>query len=322
MSLLEIDDLSVTYASPDGPLKALRNISLQLEKGEVLGLVGESGSGKSTLVSALLTLLPDSAHTSGRLRWQGNDLLTLTPSARRQVRGNGIATVSQDPFTALNPVLTIGKQLVIFQHHKAGSAREKKARAIAMLERVGISDPAGRMNQYPHELSGGIRQRVAIAAALLTEPELLIADEPTTALDATTEMQVVELLKDSRRLVDGAIIFVTHDLHLVSTLCDRVAVMYAGELIEAGPCEAVFSAPLHPYTRALLACDPARIDTPTRELPFIAGSVPVPGMARTGCPFQPRCAEALPQCGRENPDAVFSADGARMVCCHKVTQHA
>lgn len=322
MSLLEIDDLSVTYSSADGPLRALSNISLSLEKGEVLGLVGESGSGKSTLVSALLTLLPDNARTSGRLRWHGEDLLTLSAAARRQLRGNGIATVSQDPFTALNPVLTIGKQLVAFQHHKSGSRGEKRARAIAMLDRVGISDPAGRMKQYPHELSGGIRQRIAIAAALLTEPELLIADEPTTALDATTEMQVVELLKASRQLVDGAIIFVTHDLHLVSTLCDRVAVMYAGELIETGPCDQIFAAPSHPYTRALLACDPARIDTPTRELPFIAGSVPLPGMARQGCPFQPRCSEAFAPCALENPPAVFSADGTRRVCCHKVNQHA
>lgn len=322
MNLLEIDDLSVTYNSPDGPVKALSNISLNLQKGEVLGLVGESGSGKSTLVSALLTLLPDNAHASGRLCWHGEDLLTLSATARRQLRGNGIATVSQDPFTALNPVLTIGKQLVAFQHHKTGSRREKRTRAIAMLERVGISDPQGRMRQYPHELSGGIRQRIAIAAALLTEPELLIADEPTTALDATTEMQVVELLNASRRLVDGAIIFVTHDLHLVSSLCDRVAVMYAGELIETGPCAEIFTTPSHPYTRALLACDPARITTPTRQLPFIAGSVPVPGMARQGCPFQPRCAESFAPCAQETPAAVLSADGTRMVCCHKVTQHA
>ncbi len=322
MSLLEIDDLSVTYESPDGPLQALRNVSLRLEKGEVLGLVGESGSGKSTLVSALLMLLPDNVRTSGRLGWHGNDLLALPTQARRQLRGNGIATVSQDPFTALNPVVTIGKQLVAFQHHKAGSRREKQTRAVSMLERVGISDPAGRMKQYPHELSGGIRQRIAIAAALLTEPELLIADEPTTALDATTEMQVVELLNASRRLVDGAIIFVTHDLHLVSSLCDKVAVMYAGEIIETGPCREVFASPLHPYTRALLACDPARIDTPTRELPFIAGSVPVPGMERVGCPFQPRCSEAFAPCERVNPPAIFSADGARMVCCHKGIKHA
>jgi len=322
MNLLEIDDLSITYIHGDGPVKALSNISLSLQKGEVLGLVGESGSGKSTLVSALLTLLPDNARASGRLCWHGEDLLTLSATARRQLRGNGIATVSQDPFTALNPVLTIGKQLVAFQHHKTGSRREKRTRAIAMLERVGIADPQGRMQQYPHELSGGIRQRIAIAAALLTEPELLIADEPTTALDATTEMQVVELLNASRRLVDGAIIFVTHDLHLVSTLCDRVAVMYAGELIETGPCAEIFTAPLHPYTRALLACDPARIITPTRQLPFIAGSVPVPGMVRQGCPFQPRCAESFSPCAQETPSAVFSADGARMVCCHKVTQHA
>ncbi|WP_148203612.1 ABC transporter ATP-binding protein [Sodalis glossinidius] len=259
MILLTINQLTVSYDSPSGPLQAVRNINLTVNKGEVLGLVGESGSGKSTLVSAMLTLLPPNARASGELRYRGVDLLTLPEEGRRKLRGNGVATVSQDPFTALNSVVTIGKQLVAFQHHKGGMRSEKRQRARHMLERVGISDPAGRLTQYPHELSGGIRQRITIAAALLTEQELLIADEPTTALDATTEMQVVEVLKASRKLVDGAIIFVTHDFHLVSALCDKVAVMYAGEIVEAGPIERLFSAPSHPYTQALLACDPARI---------------------------------------------------------------
>ncbi|HEY0210563.1 ABC transporter ATP-binding protein [Acerihabitans sp.] len=322
MALLEIEDLSVTYDSAKGPLKAVRNITLSVDKGEVLGLVGESGSGKSTLVGAMLTLLPANAHASGHLRYQGQDLLDLPEHAKRRLRGNGIATVSQDPFTALNPVITIGKQLLAFQHQKSGSKAEKLARALAMLERVGISDPKGRLKQYPHELSGGIRQRIAIAAALLTEPELLIADEPTTALDATTEMQVVEVLKASRKLVDGAIIFVTHDLHLVSALCDKVAVMYAGEIVEAGPIKQIFSAPAHPYTQALLACDPERIEVATRELPFIAGSVPMPSVDRVGCPFQPRCGVAFAPCSAQNPPDTLLDAGGWVVRCHKVNAHA
>ncbi|NDL64736.1 ABC transporter ATP-binding protein [Acerihabitans arboris] len=322
MALLEIEDLSVTYDSAKGPLKAVRNISLCVDKGEVLGLVGESGSGKSTLVGAMLTLLPANAHASGQLRYKGQNLLGLPEYAKRKLRGNGIATVSQDPFTALNPVITIGKQLLAFQHHKPGSRADKMARALVMLERVGISDPQGRLMQYPHELSGGIRQRIAIAAALLTEPELLIADEPTTALDATTEMQVVEVLRASRKLVDGAIIFVTHDLHLVSALCDKVAVMYAGEIVEAGPIQQIFTSPSHPYTQALLACDPERIEVATRELPFIAGSVPMPSVDRVGCPFQPRCGAAFAPCSVETPpDTVLDA-GGWVVRCHKVSAHA
>ncbi|MGL9774639.1 MAG: ABC transporter ATP-binding protein [Sodalis sp. (in: enterobacteria)] len=230
--MLTINQLTVSYDSPRGPLQAVRNINLTVNKGEVLGLVGESGSRKSTLVSAMLTLLPPNARASGELRYRGVDLLTLPKEGRRKLRGNGTATVSQDPFTALNPVVTIGKQLIAFQHHKGGTRAEKRLRARHILERVGIFDPAGRLTQYSHELSGGIRQRIAIAAALLTEPELLITDESTTALNATTEMQVLEILKATQKLVDGAIIFVTHDLYLVSALCDKVAVMYAGEVVE------------------------------------------------------------------------------------------
>ena len=320
-TLLQIRGLTVSYASELGPLQAVRNIDLDLAKGQVLGLVGESGSGKSTLVSALLTLLPASAQASGQLLYKGRDLLQMSPAARRDLRGNGIATVSQDPFTALNPVVAIGKQLVAFQHRRPGSNAEKLARAQAMLERVGISDPPTRLRQFPHELSGGIRQRVAIAAALLTEPELLIADEPTTALDATTEMQIIALLRQSRDLVDAAILFVTHDLHLVGSLCDRVAVMYAGEIVETGPVAKVFAAPAHPYTQALLACDPARILTATRTLPFIPGHVPSPSGARAGCPFQPRCTQAFGPCASEAlPTTVLGEDA--MVRCHKVAEHA
>lgn len=268
-TVVEIRDVSISYGKGAAAVKAVRNVSLSVNKGEILGLVGESGSGKSSLVSAMLGLLPANASLSGSLAIEGRDLAAMTPAQRRQMRGTVVATVSQDPFTALNPVVSIGEQLVEFQHWQTGSKRAKAARARDMLAKVGLSDPDIRMKQFPHQLSGGIRQRVAIAAALLTSPRLLIADEPTTALDATTEAQIVELIRQMRELVDGSIVIVTHDMGLVGELCDRVAVMYRGELMETGTVADVFANPQSSYTRALLACDPARITEPTRHLPTI-----------------------------------------------------
>ena len=268
-TVVEIRDVSISYGKGAAAVKAVRNVSLSVSKGEILGLVGESGSGKSSLVSAMLGLLPANASLSGSLAIEGRDLAAMTPAQRRQMRGTVVATVSQDPFTALNPVVPIGEQLVEFQHWQTGSKRGKAARARDMLAKVGLSDPDIRMKQFPHQLSGGIRQRVAIAAALLTSPRLLIADEPTTALDATTEAQIVELIRQMRELVDGSIVIVTHDMGLVGELCDRVAVMYRGELMETGTVADVFANPQSSYTRALLACDPARITEPTRHLPTI-----------------------------------------------------
>jgi len=320
--LLDIADLSITYATASGPVRALKDVSLRIEKGEVLGLVGESGSGKSTLASAMMALLPANATISGRLAFNGADLFALDPEARRRLRGNGVAAIFQDPFTALNPATRIGAQLVEFQHHKTGIGHaERTRRAVAMLARVGISDPERRMRQYPFELSGGIRQRVLIAAALLTEPQLLVADEPTTALDATTEMQIIALLRASRALVDGAIVLVTHDMGLVADLCDRVAVMYAGELVEAGPTAEVVAHPRHPYTRALLACDPALITVQTRHFPTIPGQVPDPGIPRDGCAFAARCTEASGLCHTTPPPMVsigIGDDGGDFARCHRL----
>jgi peptide/nickel transport system ATP-binding protein len=301
-ALLDIADFSVAYTTDRGRVTAVREVTLQVREGEVLGLVGESGSGKSTLANAIMTLLPDSAQVSGRLAFAGQDLYSLDRAARRRLRGNGVAAVFQDPFTALNPVVKIGRQLMEFQRQKAGrSAADAKRLAIDMLGRMGISDPAGRMQQYSFELSGGIRQRVMIAAALLTEPRLLIADEPTTALDATTELQVIELLRASRHLVRGSIVFVTHDLELVAELCDRVAVMYAGEVVEVGATQSVIANPRHPYTRALLACDPRRMIAPSRRFLTIPGKAPDPVSVFHGCAFASRCAETLPGCAIERP---------------------
>jgi peptide/nickel transport system ATP-binding protein len=301
-TLLDIADFSVAYSTGRGRVTAVREVTLQVREGEVLGLVGESGSGKSTLANAIMTLLPESAEVRGRMAFAGRDLYTLDREARRHLRGNGVASVFQDPFTALNPVVKIGRQLIEFQRQKAGrSTAEAKRLAIDMLGRMGISDPAGRMNQYSFELSGGIRQRVMIAAALLTEPRLLIADEPTTALDATTELQVIELLKDSRHLVRGSIVFVTHDLGLVAELCDRVAVMYAGEVVEVGSTRSLIENPRHPYTRALLACDPRRMVAPSRHFLTIPGRAPDPVGVVHGCAFASRCADVLSGCAVERP---------------------
>jgi len=314
-ALVDIDRLSVVYDTPDGQVQALTDISLSIERGEVLGLVGESGSGKSTLVSALLALLPGNAQSHGRLALEGRDLLSLPARELQRLRGGGIAAVFQDPFTSLNPVVSIGDHLVEFQHHDHSRNRaEKRKCAVEMLARVGISDAERRLRQYPFELSGGMRQRVAIAAALLTQPRLLIADEPTTALDATTEAQIVALLKQVRGEVDGAIVFVTHHLRLVAQLCDRVAVMYAGRVVEIGATAQLFAAPLHPYTRALLDCDPASIAGTRRRLPTIAGSVPSLLDLPPGCSFAPRCSRATAACRERCPPPVPRHDGGWALC--------
>jgi peptide/nickel transport system ATP-binding protein len=316
-AIVELKNFSITYASERGPVPAVRNINLSLERGRILGVVGESGSGKSSLVSAMLALLPERTVVSGGLAIEGRELYTLPERERGAMRGRQIATVSQDPFTALNPVIRIGAQLVEFQHRLEGlSKAQKLERGRAMLERVGISDPAARLRQYPHQLSGGLRQRVAIAAALLVNPKILIADEPTTALDATTEAEIIEIIRQLRGEVDGSIVFVTHDMGVVSRLCDDVAVMYAGEMVESGPVDEVLERPQHPYTRALLACDPARIDTPSRNLPTIAGTVPSPSNLPAGCIFSTRCVETMDTCRVAKPRFVMS--DRSHVACHRV----
>ncbi|MGQ9368288.1 ABC transporter ATP-binding protein [Azospirillum sp. ST 5-10] len=317
-AIVDIRGFSITYAGDAAPVPAVRDVTLSLGRGRILGLVGESGSGKSSMVGAMLALLPRSARIGGTILIDGKDLYRMGERERRSLRGRDVATVSQDPFTALNPVTTIGTQLVEFQHRLDGLSRaDKRARAADMLRRVGVSDPEARLGQYPHQLSGGLRQRVAIAAALLVRPKLLIADEPTTALDATTEAEVIEIIREMRGLVEGSIVFVTHDMGVVRRLCDDVAVLYAGELVESGPVAAVLDRPRHPYTRALLACDPARIATPSRHLPTIPGTVPSPTALPPGCVFSTRCAEAGERCRRDRPPPHL-VDGSR-VSCHLVT---
>jgi oligopeptide/dipeptide ABC transporter ATP-binding protein len=310
-------DLSVRYETPHGSVHALRHVDIEAHPGEVIGIVGESGCGKSTLVTAMANLLPDNARVEGAIFYNGVDLAKLDAHHQRLLRGDEIALVSQDPMTAFNPVLTIGDQLVDFQHRRKDLSRaEKKARIADMLGQVGISDAAVRMKNYPHELSGGMRQRVAIAAALLTDPGLLIADEPTTALDVTMEAQIIHLLRELRRQYNGIIIVVSHHLGVIAELCDRVYVMYAGEVVEGGEVDAIFHGAMHPYTQALLACDPARFDQKLDRLPTIPGTLPNLTAPPPGCVYAPRCDRAFAPCGTAPPLVQLST--SHVARCHAV----
>ena len=312
--VLDIQGLSINYQTELGPLQALRDVNLVVPEGKIIGIVGESGCGKSTLISAIIRLLaPNAQIGQGSVDFKGKDLLNLSPEQMRSLRGDEISMIFQDPMTSLNPVLTIGRQMSDVQHRDSSSRTEKKARSVMMLERVGISDPETQLQRYPHHLSGGMRQRVAIAMALMAEPALLIADEPTTALDATLEVQIIHRLKDLQREFGCSILFISHHLGVIAELCDEVVVMYAGEVVESGSLRDVFVNPKHPYTQKLLECDPARIAQPTRELPVIDGSLPnlveLPG----GCIFRGRCASAVTRCGAERP---LLAGGHHLAACH------
>ena len=312
--VLDIQGLSINYQTELGPLQALRDVNLVVPEGKIIGIVGESGCGKSTLISAIIRLLaPNAQIGQGSVDFKGKDLLNLSPEQMRSLRGDEISMVFQDPMTSLNPVLTIGRQMSDVQHRDSSSRTEKKARSVMMLERVGIPDPETQLQRYPHHLSGGMRQRVAIAMALMAEPALLIADEPTTALDATLEVQIIHRLKDLQREFGCSILFISHHLGVIAELCDEVVVMYAGEVVESGSLRDVFVNPKHPYTQKLLECDPARIAQPTRELPVIDGSLPnlveLPG----GCIFRDRCASAVTRCGAERP---LLAGGHHLAACH------
>lgn len=301
--LLDIAGFNLDFGTAKGRIHALRNVDLRVPAGEVVGLVGESGSGKSTLAYSVIGLLPENAEiTGGTIRFQECDLLQLSTRARRALRGRQMSMIFQDPMTSLNPVLSIERQMVDIQHRESISRREKRNRAIEMLARVGIPDPKARIKGYAHEFSGGMRQRISIAMALLIKPALLIADEPTTALDATLEVQILRLLRELQEEVGCSILFVTHHLGTVVELCDRVAVMYAGEVVEYGTVLDVFRHPAHPYTQALLECDPGRIHEKTRQLPTIPGEVPNLSDVPPGCVFRGRCRQAFERCTSEHPN--------------------
>lgn len=312
--VLDIRDLSVSYRTDHGLLRALRNINMRIEAGRIIGIVGESGCGKSTLISAIIRLLaPNAQIDGGSILFKEEDLLELDPDAMRALRGVDMSMVFQDPMTSLNPVMTIGRQMTDIQYRDDLSTKDKLARAIRLLDRVGIPDPAEHLKRYPHHLSGGMRQRVAIAMALMTKPSLLIADEPTTALDATLELQIIGRLQQLQQDFGCAVLFISHHLGVIAELCDDVVVMYAGEVVESGPMRDVFLEPRHPYTRKLLECDPARIEDVSRNLPVIAGGLPDLVDLPEGCVFRARCDVAIDACARERP-RLDSADHS--VACH------
>ena len=311
--VLQIGDLSVSYRIEQGQLRALRHVSFAVPPGKIIGIVGESGCGKSTLISAIIGLLaPNAQFVGGSLLFKGKDLLNMPADGMRALRGDEISMVFQDPMTSLNPVLTIGRQMADVQYRNRSTRKEKNTRALMMLERVGIPDPAAQLKRYPHHLSGGMRQRVAIAMALMAEPSLLIADEPTTALDATLEVQIIHRLKELQRDFGCAILFVSHHLGVIAELCDEVIVMYAGEVCESGPTRDVFLHPRHPYTQKLLECDPARIKERTRHLPVIEGSLPDLADLPAGCIFRERCAQSIARCSTQVP--ALSGDAHRAAC--------
>ncbi|WP_322056931.1 ABC transporter ATP-binding protein [Paraburkholderia sp. J63] len=319
MALLDVENLGVRYERRDAPpVTVVHDVSFTLEAGGTLGIVGESGSGKSQTVTALLGLLAANGRAHGRACLRGEDLLAMSPAVLNRIRGDRIAMIFQDPMTSLNPFLTIERQMTEgLQLHRNVTRRDARRRAIEALERVRIPDAARRIAMYPHEFSGGMRQRVLIAAALMMEPDVLIADEPTTALDVTVQAQIMALLSEMNRERGTAILLITHDMGVVAELCEDVMVMYAGRAVEKAPASALFAQPRHPYTGGLLGALP-RLDTPRgARLRTIAGNPPLPGGEGPGCAFAPRCAFAFERCRTHTPP--FHADGMRSHACHLTT---
>jgi oligopeptide/dipeptide ABC transporter ATP-binding protein len=319
--LLDVRQLTVNFFSDAGTATPVDGVSFQLAKGETLALVGESGCGKSLTALSILQLLPRAAtlEPGSAIELDGEDLVALEEPALRAVRGARIAMIFQDPMTSLNPVYTAGSQITeAVLAHCAVSKRQARERALHLLEEVGIPDPQFRFGQYPHELSGGMRQRVMIAMALSCEPQVLIADEPTTALDVTVQAQILEILDRLQQSHDMAVLMITHDLGIVAGRADRVAVMYAGQIVETAPIDRLFERPAHPYTRALLASVP-RLTGPLQRLSPIQGSVPTPDAWPTGCRFHPRCPYAFDKC-QQQPPVKIVADGHQTACWLESTQ--
>ena len=314
-TLLEIEDLAVELPTERGPLRAVSGVSLSVKPSRSLGIVGESGSGKTMLSRAVLRLLPPNARVTGSVRFAGRDLFRLTRGALRRLRGRELAAVFQDPMTSLNPVLTIGSQITeALGEHLGLGPGEAMARAVALLAEVGIPEPERRARQYPHQLSGGMRQRVAIAIALSCEPRLLIADEPTTALDVTVQAQILDLLARERQKRQMAMILITHDLGIVASRTDEVAVMYAGRVLERAPTRALFKHMRSPYAEALLSAIPRLHAPPHTRLATIAGAPPDPTRPAPGCPFSPRCRYAAERCRREAPGVMADSAGHHYAC--------
>ena len=312
MALLEIENLTVDF----GAFRAVDGVTMSVEQGEVLGVVGESGSGKSVTMLALMGLVAfPGVVTADRLRFDGQDLLSMTPSERRRMTGKDVAMIFQEPMTSLNPCFTVGFQITeALKIHEGGSRRARRARAVQLLGQVGIPAPESRLSAFPHQLSGGMNQRVMIAMAIACNPKLLIADEPTTALDVTIQAQILDLLLELQRDRGMALILITHDMGVIAETAQRVNVMYAGQLVEQRGVDALFTRPRHPYTVALLEALPERsVGLP--RLPTIPGVVPGPYDRPTGCLFNPRCRSAEDLCRREVPSLDDDSDG-QVRCYH------
>ena len=321
--LLTVEDLEVSFPDAGGEQHAVRGVSFSVGAGEFVGLVGESGCGKSLTALSVLRLVPRPGRIrQGRIRFGGQDLLDLPEEEIRKVRGARIGMVFQEPMTSLNPVFTIGYQIgESLRLHHGMSRAEARAEAIRLLDRVAIAGSAKRVDDYPHQLSGGQRQRAMIAMALACDPDLLIADEPSTALDVTVQAQILELLAQLRSELGLAVLLITHDLGVVAETCDRAMVMYAGRIIEQGAVAELFGSPAHPYTRGLLRAVP-RLGSPAPrgELPTIPGSVPELSALPSGCAFHPRCADVMPQCSETLPEAIeISTDHSASCLLHEPT---
>jgi len=315
--LLELDHLSTYYVSGQGSriVRAVDEVSLCVNAGETLGIVGESGSGKSTLALTLLRVLPPAARiVGGRMLLDGEDLVTKSEAEMREIRGKKIAMILQDPMASLNPLFTIGNQVAEpIQVHEGVGRRAAWDRARALLKAVRIPSPETRVRQYPHEMSGGMRQRIVGAIGISCEPRLLIADEPTTSLDLTIQAQYLNLLRELQREHGLALIFITHNLGIVAKMCDQLAVMYAGRVVESGPVSRIFNSPAHPYTRALLNSIP-RMGDPDQRLTAIDGQPPNLAALPPGCSFAPRCTQAVPHCRDAAPPA-FAPEAGRTARC-------
>ncbi|MGY8679183.1 ABC transporter ATP-binding protein [Bradyrhizobium sp. UFLA05-153] len=321
--LLSIEDVAVELPTPRGNLRAVDHVDLALEAGRTLGIVGESGCGKTMLSRAILQLLPKKAKLTGRVMFDGQDLVRLDAESLRRLRGRDLAVVFQDPMTSLNPVLTIGTQLMeTIQEHLELDAPAARKRSIELLAAVGIPAPEQRLAQYPYQCSGGMRQRIAIAIALSCEPKLLIADEPTTALDVTIQAQILDLLAREQRRRHMAMILITHDLGVVAGRADEVAVMYAGRVVERAPTPALFKRMHMPYTEALLAAIPKLETAPHTPLPAISGRPPDPTRPLQGCSFAPRCRYAAGRCHQAKPELTGAEVPGHLYACFHPIQMA
>ena len=314
-TLLEIKDLCVEFKTMAGTVHAVDHLSYTLHRGEKLGIVGESGSGKSVSSLAMMQLIPNPPGkvTGGQILYNGKDLVKLSEREMQKIRGNEISMIFQEPMTSLNPIIRCGKQIAeSLRLHRGMKKKEAMEEAIKMMQAVGIANPQARAYEYPHQMSGGMRQRVMIAMALACQPQILIADEPTTALDVTIQAQILDLIRDLNQEMNTSVVFITHDLGVVSELCDTVIVMYNGHIVEKAPTTDIFREPLHPYTQGLLNSIP-RLDEDVELLNTIEGTVPAPDAMPAGCRFAPRCPYGKDRCMKEKP-GVYHAGNSLVSC--------